>query len=61
MEVGCKYSDIAYPNTCYHNVLLLAAMIMTSAFMYFFQHRGILSLCTHCGYTHKKVAVFPIT
>ena len=36
MEVGCKYSDIAYPNTCYHNVLLLAAMIMTSASCTFF-------------------------
>ena len=29
-----QYSDIAYPNTCCHNVLLLT-MILTSAFMYF--------------------------
>ena len=28
-----QYSDIAYPNTCCHNVLLLT-MILTSAFMY---------------------------
>ena len=29
-----QYSDIAYPNTCCHKVLLLT-MILTSAFMYF--------------------------
>ena len=29
-----RYSDIDYPNTCCHNVLLLT-MILTSAFIYF--------------------------
>ena len=24
------------------------------------QYRSILSLCTHCGYSHKIVAVFPM-
>ena len=33
-KTNSRYSDIAYPNTCCHNVLLLT-MIMTSAFMYF--------------------------
>ena len=38
-----RCSDIAYPNTCCHNVLLLT-MILTSAFMYFC-NTGDFCLC----------------
>ena len=34
MEIVDRDSDIDYPNTCCHNVLLLT-MILTSAFIYF--------------------------
>ena len=40
-----RCSDIAYPNTCCHNVLLLT-MILTSTFMYFC-NTGTFYSCVH--------------
>jgi len=53
MEIVDRYSDIAYPNTCCHNVLLLT-MIQTSAFMYFC-NIGVFSLHQKSRHSPRKI------
>ena len=58
-KTNSRYSDIDYPNTCCHNVLLLT-IILTSAFIYFCSI-GEFCLCVlTVAIAIKIVTIFPM-